>query len=713
MVSPPKSKTTLQTKLYPLFSLQQTRENSKQRKDNICDSIQQLKQNKLHPKPKPPRQQTVFTTTFRSKPQKKSLDSDDDDDDDDDSDDDSDDDGVPLSMLAMHRNYQPPNVLPKKRNASMREEESTMQRKNVVDRSEGPQRKKGGKLPFPFDQSSVGTSDYPTICAAKATTFGSDAAANPFIAKEDENRLDTTSARNSLSPPSKSTKSRIYSDCSMDFVPPADDHCRRSGSNNVLIQLLHRSVHGCLLHKTAGLGGTGNRIIHRNRGVATDSPAECPSWMVSPKWKIPSWVSLAPPIDYFRKNKCVDHFAWDAMGVLLAVASDVIISIYDWDMVRAADLQGRRDRSRHCRDSHWKIEPVLQFRTPSPVTKLLWNRFHQDELVVGLRVGGKVMVFDIDRLAQWLSKDSARQNQIPPERTYRGMDIPRFSGEIKEILLSDAENILVSTSNAMLYRYMFPKKSGVAATQIWRYQSASNVTSMAQIGYNLVVAGTVYGQICLLDWTRHSKERSFSRDQRPKILRHFVPHEALLAPREDILLGKRMGVLKLTTQTTNSSGEAGMNHWGRCRITWATQCGWLLTMELESPNNLSSCHVIHQTPTIIHKNADGTIIQTGKKSWSLPQHSVGVDFSEHCTICITDVPSVTKILTHHDKFVLDSQPNVIRSKKRSLTFYSDQGRQAIKLPKSIAAVPQSLTVHPNREWLIIGDGNQLHLLAYR
>lgn len=321
-------------------------------------------------------------------------------------------------------------------------------------------------------------------------------------------------------------------------------------------------------------------------------------------------------------------------------------------------------------------------------------------------------VFNIDRVAQWISRDPTHQHQSPPARLYRCIDIPKFSGEIKDTLFVDAENVLMSTSNSMLYRYKLTKKAGSASTQIWRYQAASNVTSMAQIGSNIIVAGTAYGQLCLLDWTKYSKERSFSKEQRPKVLRVCVPHESLSAPREDILLGKRMGILELVVQTTNSSCAAGLNHWGRCKISWATQCGWLLSMVLESANSLEACRVVHETPRALHQSADGTIIQTGRKTWSLPQYSVGAHLSNH-VMCITDVPSVTKILSHHDKFVLDSQPNVIRSNKRSLSIFWDEGRQSISLPKSIARLPQALIVHPNREWLVVANGTRLHLLTCR
>jgi hypothetical protein len=330
-----------------------------------------------------------------------------------------------------------------------------------------------------------------------------------------------------------------------------------------------------------------------------------------------------------------------------------------------------------------------------------------------LSVGGKTNVFNLHRVTAWLPKGTTHhQHRIPPETTYRCIDIPRFTGGIRNILFTDYENVVLSTSNAMLYRYKLAKSSGRRSTLIWRYQSSSDVTSMAQIGSNVVVAGTVHGELCLLDWTKHCKERSFSNDQRPIILRRFVPHDGLTPPREDILLGKRMGILELRTQTASSTCQTGKEEWGRCCISWVTQCGWILSVVLESPTIRDTCKVIHSTPKTIYKSADGTIIDVGQQSWSLPQSAVGVHLS-YDVICMVDVPTVTKVLSHHDKFVLDSQPNITRSKQKSLIVYSEQGKRKIYLPNNICRLPQSLTLHPSREWMVVAEGSRMHLLTSR
>jgi hypothetical protein len=135
------------------------------------------------------------------------------------------------------------------------------------------------------------------------------------------------------------------------------------------------------------------------------------------KWRIPSWVSLDQSCSgnhqYHPMNggganttRGIDHIVWDMMGVLLAVICNKSIRIYDWDMVRAADIQGRRDRVRNCHKSEWKIQPIISFQLPNPVSSLLWNPYNVDKLAVGFRVSGQVRIYNVDCVAQWLSRDA-------------------------------------------------------------------------------------------------------------------------------------------------------------------------------------------------------------------------------------------------------------------------------------------------------------------
>lgn len=147
----------------------------------------------------------------------------------------------------------------------------------------------------------------------------------------------------------KRYRSQASSEC--DFFPPQNV---KQSIPALLSQLVNRST-------------LGNRPTSRA--------------LMPQKWKSPSWVSL-------QQNSAsnIEHMAWDKMGVFLAVAySDKWISVYDWDMVRAADMHGKNDRLRQIKDSEFKIPPILKFRVSYSVASLAWNPHNLDQLAVGFR----------------------------------------------------------------------------------------------------------------------------------------------------------------------------------------------------------------------------------------------------------------------------------------------------------------------------------------
>lgn len=403
----PESKETkkVQTKLYP-FLVRQQQTSSSHHNGNVKNKDDKPKSTK-HPQRK--------TTRFKEiSISRQTFDSLDKFEEDYEEYDDDDDDDIPLSMLTVRPKARNSNLvrtdkqilLPSNRSHEMMKkrkrsgvEKATIANKIIlVEDVVSSDHLKRGNVGVP---SPLGQADAVHKMSSYNTKFSNDDSGTVMNADDGEWHGDrdaendgdhNVTARVSLSPHTKTSTlpkldTRICSDSAMDFVMNGDSGGRRG--NNILKRLFDRSTHGCLLHKTAGFGGMANQIYSRkrtfSRPTSKGASNECPDWILSSKWKIPSWVSLAQPIKYSSKNTSVDHMVWDDMGVLLAVACDVTISIYDWDMVRAADLQGRRDRSRKCRDSGWKIEPILQFRAPSPVSKLVWNHFHPDELVVCLR----------------------------------------------------------------------------------------------------------------------------------------------------------------------------------------------------------------------------------------------------------------------------------------------------------------------------------------
>jgi hypothetical protein len=174
---------------------------------------------------------------------------------------------------------------------------------------------------------------------------------------------------------------RFYSDTAMDFVNP-------SQSNRKVRNVVHK------LNKRITNGGFLSQDPY-NHNFSTSSKAKIIQKKESPialsycwpnKWRIPSWISLEQPsMRNDGLGGSIDQMKWDPMGVLLAVAIERTIVIYDWDMLRAADLQGRSDRARKCQDSQFKVPSILRFRLPHPVKSLVWNPFEMDELAVGFR----------------------------------------------------------------------------------------------------------------------------------------------------------------------------------------------------------------------------------------------------------------------------------------------------------------------------------------
>lgn len=247
---------------------------------------------------------------------------------------------------------------------------------------------------------------------------------------------------------------------------------------------------------------------------------------------------------------------------------------------------------------------------------------------------------------------------------------------------------------------------------VWRHQPPSPVTSMAPIGSNLVIVGTNRGHLCLLDWTKRTKVTlSFCHEHRPKVLISWVPHEQLKGPNEDGSLRKKMGILKLRVETSNQEVTVGKRHWGRCCIKWVTQSGWLLSTTLDSMRVPENCRVHYSSPRVVFKNADGSLIDSERMSWSLPYNSVGVDLSDQAPACFVGVPTVTKILSHHDKFVLDSQPSTLVSDQQVLMVHGNDGEiQNIPFPGSLKALPQALAIHPTLEWIVVGERKRLHIM---
>ena len=300
--------------------------------------------------------------------------------------------------------------------------------------------------------------------------------------------------------------------------------------------------------------------------------------------------------------------------------------------------------------------------------------------------------------------------------------LQRVTGCIGDIMFLDSQNVLISVGS-IVFRWQLSaagenkgrkKKVPVSAgILVWRYQPPSPVTSMAPIGSNIVIIGTNRGHMCLLDWTKRTKVTlSFSHEHRPKILQSWVPHDHLKAPNEDGSLRNKMGIMKMRVETSNQECTLGRRYWGRCRVQWVTQSGWLLSMMLDSLRVPDKCSIHYSSPKVVFRNADGSLIDTQRKTWSLPYGVPGFDLSNQVPACVVGVPTVTKILSHHDKFVLDSQPQTLVSSERVLVVHgNDNEVHNIPFPAAVKDLPQVLAVHPSLEWIVVGERKRLHIMV--
>jgi hypothetical protein len=259
------------------------------------------------------------------------------------------------------------------------------------------------------------------------------------------------------------------------------------------------------------------------------------------KWKVPSWIRLDHP------PTKIDHMAWDTMGVLLAVASENMIRIYDWDMVGAADNKGRNQRTRNKADpknnprEEWSIPPVLTFRVTQPVASLAWNPQDMDQLAVGLRYvcgldevcwthvreyllaltmlvsfpwetgqRGVVHLYQVDRVSEWITRNQRNQFSTPTMSTYRSLAHQRSSGSVSSILFLTEDTIAFSAGVAV-YCWSLPSMNSLNNPQLlWRMQNAARISCMAPFGLNMVVTGSDRGHLAIVDWKRCTKERAFS-----------------------------------------------------------------------------------------------------------------------------------------------------------------------------------------------------------
>jgi hypothetical protein len=185
-------------------------------------------------------------------------------------------------------------------------------------------------------------------------------------------------------------------------------------------------------------------------------------------------------------------------------------------------------------------------------------------------------------------------------------------------------------------------------------------------------------------------------------------------------------------------------------ISWVTAGGWLLSTQLDSfttttptttptsTRRSSTDTVLYAPPLVELRSSDGSLltlpndISTNnnthpkkKKVYSVPTNPVLVNH-HHCASSsfgtsrwyFSEVPKVTQILPHHDKYVASAPPprpvsSSESQKNNTLLFCQEDGtrtnvhRMKLKLPTAAAAAPSAMAVHPNGEWMVLGVDHRL------
>ena len=319
------------------------------------------------------------------------------------------------------------------------------------------------------------------------------------------------------------------------------------------------------------------------------------------------------------------------------------------------------------------------------------------------RVSGQVHLYNVDRISLWQSRNQRHQLMVPPKSSYIQLSYPKITGTVSSVQFLNAKTVFVSLGT-MVYCWKLQKDM---TSLIWRYQPPASVTCSSPFGSTFIMIGTKRGHLSLLNWKKYTREGAFTSENRPIVVHEWIPHTKLKISSKEQRL--QMGIVNLKVEATLEN-KGRDEPWGRCEVFWVTTGGWLLSTILESATIQDIPTIYHKTPLVKYLNADGDSTQTQKEEWSQPQDPVFACMDTRL-ICWPEVPAVTKVLPHHNKYVLDPQRRIIRSKKRSLLYRNSGIINSISLP--CKGMPQTVAFHPDLEWIVMGVGQKLVLLVAR
>jgi hypothetical protein len=431
-------------------------------------------------------------------------------------------------------------------------------------------------------------------------------------------------------------------------------------------------------------------------------------------WKPTSWIQF-DDVDAQRlrlsssKGNCL--MAWDKLGVLLAVSSDSVIRVYDWDMVRAADVRGRNLRAKGQSGGAFAIEPILRFPVRAyanhnrscQVTVLTWNPYQSDELIVGTR-DGDVFVYDLGTELV-CGVPSHRQLWNAIDRISNHQSVSSIA------LVHDGRLMIVGFESSVFCINVKDHRI------VWEWKTF-RVGCIEHIpGTRMVLIGHSSGFMSILDYSKH-QNKGLSCSASPTVLRTWLSH-AGCGPTPQ---GPDMGIrhLQLGSNDETFRDVKARTPIQLLPVTWVTCCGWVLQslIDLTSPVPPRTT-ILYATAPVKIENANGDAVSqpTAIAEWSLPVDSHVAAAGASSFLVWEAVPEVRRILPQSDYRVLDCKPRILRdwSNPRLLVlanFSNSASIQSIKLSKR-RNHPVVLSVHPNQDWVVVATNVGIYTLTTR
>jgi hypothetical protein len=119
--------------------------------------------------------------------------------------------------------------------------------------------------------------------------------------------------------------------------------------------------------------------------------------------------------------------------------------------------------------------------------------------------------------------------------------------------------------------------------------------------------------------------------------------------------------------------------------------------------------VLYAPPKVTIYNAQGESMGEDPNTYSTPlEPMVSQFFDAGGAVVFSKVPKTSKYLGHHDKYMVDYQPKLVRDTTESLalmflpvnTTNNGSSRETTTIP--VKEFPQSVVLHPSGEWMVMG-----------